>query len=41
MSATFKSKKNAKFHDGAPVTLKDVKWSLDRAIGVGGFPAFR
>jgi len=34
-------KKNAKFHDGAPVTAKDVKWSLDRAIGVGGFPAFQ
>src|SRR6266704_299321 len=41
MSATFKLKKNAKFHDGAPVTAKDVKWSLDRAIGVGGFPAFQ
>jgi peptide/nickel transport system substrate-binding protein len=41
MSATFKLKKNAKFHDGAPVTSKDVKWSLDRAISVGGFPTFQ
>jgi len=38
MSVTFKLKKNAKFHDGAPVTAKDVKWSLDRAVAVGGFP---
>src|SRR5579872_2889333 len=38
MSATFKLKKNAKFHDGAPVTAKDVKWSLDRSVTVGGFP---
>src|SRR5258707_11041485 len=41
MSATFKLKKNAKSHDGAPVRAKDVKWSLARAIGVGGFPAFQ
>jgi peptide/nickel transport system substrate-binding protein len=38
MSATFKLKKNAKFQDGTPVTAKDVKWSFERAIGVGGFP---
>src|SRR6201993_2616127 len=38
MSVTFKLKKNAKFHDGAPVTAKDVKWSFDRAVTVGGFP---
>jgi peptide/nickel transport system substrate-binding protein len=38
MSVTFKLKKSAKFHDGAPVTAKDVKWSLDRAVTVGGFP---
>jgi peptide/nickel transport system substrate-binding protein len=38
MSVTFKLKKNAKFHDGAPVTARDVKWSLDRAVTVGGFP---
>src|SRR5215217_3446514 len=41
MSVTFKLKKNAKFHDGAPVTSKDVKWSLDRAVSVGGFPTFQ
>jgi peptide/nickel transport system substrate-binding protein len=38
MSVTFKLKKGAKFHDGAPVTASDVKWSLDRAVTVGGFP---
>ena len=38
MSVTFKLKKNAKFQDGTPVTAKDVKWSFDRAVGVGGFP---
>jgi peptide/nickel transport system substrate-binding protein len=38
MSATFKLRKDAKFQDGTPVTAKDVKWSFDRAIGVGGFP---
>jgi peptide/nickel transport system substrate-binding protein len=41
MSATFKLKKNATFQDGAPVTAKDVKWSLDRAVSVGGFPTFQ
>jgi peptide/nickel transport system substrate-binding protein len=38
MSVTFKLKKKAKFHDGTPVTANDVKWSLDRAVSVGGFP---
>src|SRR5436853_961664 len=38
MSVTFKLKKNAKFHDGTPVAAKDVKWSLDRAVSVGGLP---
>ena len=38
MSVTFKLKKNAKFHDGTPVTANDVKWSFDRAVSVGGFP---
>jgi peptide/nickel transport system substrate-binding protein len=38
MSVTFKLKKNAKFHDGTPVTARDVKWSLDRSVTVGGFP---
>jgi peptide/nickel transport system substrate-binding protein len=41
MSATFRLKKNAVFHDGTPVTAKDVKWSLDRAVTVGGFPTFQ
>ena len=41
MSVTFKLKKKATFQDGAPVTAKDVKWSLDRAVSVGGFPTFQ
>ncbi len=41
MSVTFKLKSNAKFQDGTPVTAKDVKWSLDRAVTVGGFPTFQ
>ncbi len=41
MSVTFKLRKNAKFHDGTPVTAKDVKWSFDRAVTVGGFPTFQ
>jgi len=39
MSVTFKLKKDAKFWDGTPVTADDVKWSLDRAVSLGGFPA--
>src|SRR5450432_4498203 len=41
MSVTFKLKKKAVFQDGTPVTAKDVKWSLDRAVTVGGFPTFQ
>ncbi|RJF88941.1 twin-arginine translocation signal domain-containing protein [Oleomonas cavernae] len=41
MSATFKLRKDATFQDGAPVTAADVKWSLDRAVTVGGFPTFQ
>ena len=41
MSCTFKLRKDAKFHDGTPVTTKDVKWSFDRAVTVGGFPTFQ
>ena len=41
MSVTFRLRKNAKFHDGTPVTAKDVKWSFDRAVTVGGFPTFQ
>ena len=32
MAVTFKLRRNARFHDGTPVTAKDVKWSLDRAV---------
>ena len=35
----FHLRKDASFHDGTPVTAKDVKWSFDRAIAAGGFPA--
>jgi len=41
MSVTFKLRRDAKFHDGMPVTAKDVKWSFDRAVTVGGFPTFQ
>jgi peptide/nickel transport system substrate-binding protein len=41
MSCTFKLRKDATFHDGAPVTAKDVKWSFDRSVSVGGFPTFQ
>jgi peptide/nickel transport system substrate-binding protein len=37
MSVTFKLRSDAIFHDGTPVTANDVKWSLDRAVGIGGF----
>ncbi|HYS19284.1 MAG TPA: ABC transporter substrate-binding protein, partial [Candidatus Binatia bacterium] len=40
-SVTFKLRRDAKFHDGAPVTARDVKWSFDRAVTVGGFPTFQ
>jgi peptide/nickel transport system substrate-binding protein len=38
LSITFKLRPDAVFSDGTPVTAEDVKWSLDRSIGVGGFP---
>lgn len=41
MSITFHLRKNATFHDGSPVTAEDVKWSFERALGMGGFPAFQ
>ena len=40
-SITFRLRKYAKFHDGTPITAKDVKWSFDRAVSVGGFPTFQ
>lgn len=36
---TFKISPKAKFWDGAQVTAHDVKWSFDRAVSLGGFPA--
>src|SRR4029078_1529333 len=41
MSVTFKLKKNATFQARKPVTGKDLKWSFDRAVTVGGFPTFQ
>jgi peptide/nickel transport system substrate-binding protein len=41
MSATFRLRTDAKFHDGAPVSAHDVKWSFDRMVTVGGFPTFQ
>ena len=38
-SIIFKLRDNAVFSDGSPVTAGDVKWSLDRAVSLGGFPA--
>jgi peptide/nickel transport system substrate-binding protein len=40
-SITFHLRKDATFHDGTPVTADDVKWSFDRAVAVGGFPAIQ
>lgn len=37
-SITFKLRPEAVFSDGSPVTAQDVKWSLDRAVSLGGFP---
>src|SRR5215213_6712542 len=41
LSVACSLKEDATFQDGAPVTAKDVKWSLDRAVSVGGFPTFQ
>src|SRR5258708_33187941 len=41
MSCPFNLRKDATFHDGTPVTAKDVKWSFDRSVSVGGFPTFQ
>ena len=38
---TFRLRPDARFHDGTPVTARDVKWSFDRAVTVGGFPTFQ
>ncbi|MBI1204285.1 MAG: ABC transporter substrate-binding protein [Rhodopseudomonas sp.] len=36
---TFRLRRDARFHDGTPVTAEDVKWSFDRVVSVGGFPS--
>lgn len=41
LSVTFFLRQDATFHDGAPVTANDVKWSFDRAVSIGGFPTFQ
>jgi peptide/nickel transport system substrate-binding protein len=38
MSVTFKLRKDVTFADGTPATAKDVKFSFDRIIGLGGVP---
>ena len=38
---TFHLRTDATFHDGSPVEAKDVKWSFDRAVSAGGFPAIQ
>ncbi len=38
MSMTMKLRKDMNFHDGSPVTAKDVKYTFERALGVGGYP---
>jgi len=40
-SIVFKLRKDAVFSDGSPVTAEDVKWSLDRTVSLGGFPAMQ
>ena len=35
----FKLRPDGKFQDGSPITAADVKWSFDRAVSLGGFPA--
>jgi peptide/nickel transport system substrate-binding protein len=39
MSVTLRLRRDATFHDGTPITAHDVKWTFDRAIGVGAYPA--
>jgi len=41
LTHTFVLRDGLKWHDGTPVTAKDVKWSFDRAVTVGGFPTFQ
>jgi peptide/nickel transport system substrate-binding protein len=39
LKITFHLRKDAKFHDGTPVTAEDVKWSLDRAMSAKSLAA--
>lgn len=39
MSITFTLREGATFWDGTPVTAEDVRWSFERALALGGFPA--
>ncbi|MBN8943741.1 MAG: ABC transporter substrate-binding protein [Rhizobiales bacterium] len=39
MTFTFHLRRDAKFHDGSPVTAEDVKWSLDRAVSAKSLAA--
>ncbi|MFN8994250.1 MAG: ABC transporter substrate-binding protein, partial [Pseudomonadota bacterium] len=39
MTFTFHLKRDAKFHDGSPVTAEDVKWSLDRHVSARSLAA--
>jgi microcin C transport system substrate-binding protein len=41
MSATFKLRQNARFHDGKPVLAEDVKYSFDTLNGKYVSPAYR
>ena len=35
---TFRLRKDARFHDGSPLTAADVKWSFERGFAAGGVP---
>lgn len=39
LKITFHLRKDARFHDGTPVTADDVKWSLDRAVSAKSLAA--
>ena len=39
LTITVHLRRNAKFHDGSPVTAEDVKWSLDRAVSAKSLAA--
>jgi peptide/nickel transport system substrate-binding protein len=38
LSLTFRLKRDHRFHDGTVMTAKDIKWSMDRSLAVGGVP---